>query len=70
MRLQGRPWRGHCIECGQAYPSELVVPDGICPNCKAFDPQNDPSPYVEGPTWKYSKANLRERLGVTGDRDE
>jgi len=69
MRLRGLPLRGHCIECGQAYPSELVA-DGVCPNCKAFDPQNDPGPYDDTSWNKYSKANLRERLSVSGDVDE
>jgi len=33
---------------------------------------NDPVPDVDEdrPRWKYSKAAMRERLGVTGDRDE
>lgn len=62
--------RGHCIECGHAYEAPEVI-DGLCPSCLALEPKNDPAAYVDD-LWlpKYSRARMRERLGVSGDRDE
>jgi hypothetical protein len=61
--------RGHCVECNQAYESPEIE-DGLCPQCLTLERQNDPGPYADTPPWKYSKAAMRERLGVSGDRDE
>jgi len=62
--------RGHCVECCRPYGADQIE-DGLCPVCRALDPRNEPELGVEeGPSWKYSKAAMRERLGVSGDRDE
>ncbi len=61
---------GHCMVCGQPYEAPNVQ-DGICPSCKALEPKNDPGPvYDDGPPWPWSRAAMRERLGISGDRDE
>lgn len=62
--------RGHCVECGNAYEAPEVI-DGLCQRCVSLEPRNDPSGvYDDGELWKYSRAAMRERLGVSGDRDE
>lgn len=63
--------RGHCIECGTSYESRQIE-DGLCPRCLRLEPQNCPLPMVDGERvlWKWSKTVMRERLGVSGDRDE
>lgn len=63
--------RGHCLECGSEYDAPQIE-DGLCPRCQKLEPQNLPLPMVDGERvlWKFSKTAMRERLGVTGDRDE
>jgi hypothetical protein len=65
---------GYCLECSAMYPSPVPT-DGLCPICQAHEDrvyQNRPLPYddVETKPWEFSKAAMRERLGVTGDSDE
>lgn len=63
---------GYCVECDASYESPTVT-NGLCPICqKAEDRRyrNDPTPYVDTDTRKYTKAAMRERLGVSGDVDE
>ena len=60
---------GYCVECSASYPSPVVT-DGICHECQASEPTNDPTPFVDTDTDKYSRLNLRERLSVSCDVDE
>jgi reverse gyrase len=60
--------RGYCVACGGGYAAEQVE-DGLCSACLALQPTNDPGPYADEPPRKYSKAGMRERLGVSGDED-
>jgi hypothetical protein len=61
--------RGYCLECNAMYEAPTVE-DGLCPKCLALGPKNDPSAYDDPFPWKYSREALRERLGVSGDKDE
>lgn len=62
---------GYCVQCGRMYDAPTVE-DGLCPTCLADEQTNDPVPFDDEdfPRWKYSKTAMRERLGVTGNRDE
>jgi hypothetical protein len=63
---------GYCLDCSASYESPYVT-DGLCPICKAREEaifRNDPRPYVETDTRQYTKAAMRERLGVTEDEDQ
>lgn len=45
----------------------------LCPRCQRIEDeqyQNDTTPYVETDHSPWSRASMREYLGVTGDRDE
>lgn len=62
---------GYCLDCGRSYEAERAV-DALCPECQAHEDrvyQNITTPYVETEPWPWSKAAMRERLGVTGDED-
>ncbi len=63
---------GYCRECTASYPSPVVT-DGLCPDCQKYQDTyyaNDPTPVFEEPPVPYTKAWMRERLGVSGDVDE
>lgn len=60
---------GFCPDCGASFPSPTVT-DRLCPECERSEPVNDPTPYVDTDTDKYSLTNLRERLGVAGNLDD
>lgn len=61
-----------CRDCGAKFKSEQDSEQcRLCAALEAEEYKNDPTP---GPApdfpWRYSKAAMRERLGVSGDRDE
>lgn len=62
---------GHCLDCGQAFESEIVK-DDVCPACAELEPRNDPSIQddADHPRWRWTRSAMRERLGISGDRDE
>lgn len=63
----------HCDEEFEVSNFGFTAPI-LCPRCKRIDDAQ----YAigaegigfEGDGWKYSQAAMRERLGVTGNRDE
>lgn len=62
---------GWCVECGDSYPATKAE-DELCPKCAADDDAlyaNDPVPAIELPPASWTKAAMRERLGVCGDED-
>jgi len=64
-----------CLDCGREHETDQLPDDALCSFCRSYYEgmyANDPVPDVDEdrPRWKYSKAAMRERLGVTGDRDE
>ena len=63
---------GYCTDCSAMFESP-VVRDGLCPLCQRDEDaiyKNDPTPDVETDSRQWTKAAMRERLGVTGDVDE
>ena len=58
--------------CGKEFRTNTAWAD-LCPACQAVEDEtykNDPTPYVDTEPSPWSKATMRERLGVTGDVDE
>lgn len=60
-----------CLYCDAGFMSEHD--DDVCPKCEERERrqhQHDgPGPDVSSP-WKQSRPVMRERLSVSGDRDE
>lgn len=61
---------GHCTECGNRYPAEYVE-DGLCPQCEAVQPHNDPRLNYDGVDMpsRMSRGAIRERLSVSWNED-
>ena len=60
-----------CQDCDADFRSERDAV--LCPRCQALDDRvyaNDPTPYPELEPSQWSRAAMRERLGVSGDVDE
>lgn len=60
-----------CMDCQAEFRGE----GDLCPRCQRMEDQlyaNEPRPVEDGEyqPWPWSKAGMRERLGVTGDVDE
>lgn len=63
---------GWCPECGASFDSPVAI-DRLCQKCQASEDAvyaNDSTPSVDTDPQPFSKAAMRERLGVTGDVDE
>lgn len=59
--------------CGKEYWTKTAADHGLCPDCQRIEHEqytNDPAPYVETDSWRWSRSAMRERLDVTGDVDE
>lgn len=60
-----------CFDCGKEF---LQVKDELlCQRCKRLEDAvyaNDPTPAPDDVPSRFSRAGMREYLGVTGDRDE
>lgn len=59
-------------DCGREFVTNTAWAD-LCPACLAVEDEiykNDPTPYVDTEPRPWSKAAMRERLGVIGDVDE
>jgi hypothetical protein len=62
---------GYCPACTSSFESPIVT-DRLCPECQAREDAiyaNDPTPPVDTDTRPYTRAAMRERLGVTGNED-
>lgn len=64
-----------CADCDEEYltTAPAAADEGLCARCQKADDQqyqNDPAPYVDSEPSPWSRAGMRERLGVTGDVDE
>ena len=60
---------GYCPDCGASFESPVPV-DRLCADCQRSEPVNDPTPFVDTDTDKYSRLNLQERLSVSGNLDD
>lgn len=61
-----------CLECRAEYPTTRFEDYGLCPRCQAQEDRI----YAARPDWwdfdppSWTRAAMRERLGVSGDVDE
>lgn len=64
---------GYCPGCTASFPSPIVT-DRLCPTCQAEEDchqvAEDEVAYIDDEPHKYSRAAMRERLGVSGNVDE
>lgn len=76
-RVEARGPVARCDVCEREYPSAATRDDGMCPRCEARENAAITASYAylsyEGDIdtrWEFSRSAMRDRLGVTGDRDE
>lgn len=62
--------QNRCVHCDLPFTADHFT-DELCPSCEAIEKaQYAPKPDLPFTPWRHSKTAMRERLGVSGDRDE